>query len=231
MELTYIDHMGNDLTVVNAARVSFNKESSAEEWTDIEFPHHLFEIPEVEDRDRKLIKYLARHKHWTPFGHAQLTLRFKAPIFVARQLAKHQVGMVWNEVSRRYVDSPPEFYWPEEWRGKPVDKKQGSSNELVDLEHDGLGMSLGSLNTTVAKLYSELIERGAAPEQARMILPQNTYTEWYWTGSLAAWARVYNLRVAPDTQQETRELIQQINYIAGKIWPASWDALTNEGEA
>lgn len=237
MKVTLIDHMGSDLTVVNAARVSFDKQS---DWIQ---PEAIWgEGCTLKEPDQKLIKYLATHGHWTPFAHPQVQLHIKAPIFVARQLGKHQVGMVWNEVSRRYVDSEPEFYTPSKWRGRPLDKKQGSSGEIVSLSHEeGLEDIWGTIDNNwhptlhiqynieqnALDQYNWLLQSGVAPEQARMILPQNTYTEWYWTSSLSGWARVYNLRIKEDTQEETREIAKQIGEIVGPLFPVSWEALTN----
>lgn len=227
MKVTYIDHMGSDLTVVNAARVSFDKESDWE--TKCTHTHDRCDQTtygcdwcdkKLEERDQKLINYLARHNHWTPFGHPQVQLHVKAPLFVARQLGKHQVGMVWNEVSRRYVGSEPELYWPKKWRKKATNKKQGSSQE----EYKLFGMYWGHIEDSV-DIYLDMVEGGCAPEMARMILPQNTYTEWYWTGSLAAWFRVYNLRIKEDTQEETREIAKQIGEIIQPLFPCSWEAL------
>ena len=192
MNVELIDKMGSDLTVVNAARVSYAKESTT------------FQL-----RDEKLIKFLAEHEHWSPFAHASVQFRIKAPIFVARQLVKHQVGLVWNEVSRRYVDFPPELYKPDAWRGRPKNSKQGSDGEVK------LGQTIDhNLETTMQScliLYNTMIEKGVAPEQARMVLPQSMMTEWYWSGTLYAFARVCNLRCKQDTQKETRD-------IADKIW-------------
>ena len=196
-----IDSMGTDLSVVNAARVSFAKESN-----------------EFSDKDAKLINYLAKHNHWSPFGHASLQFRIKAPIFVARQLVKHQVGLVWNEVSRRYVDDEPEFYIPEKWRLKADDKKQGSSDETIEYN---LGSTLEFIKTT----YQNMLRANIAPEMARMILPQNLYTEWYWSGSLMAFARVCNLRCKPDTQWETQLIAEMINLKSEELFPISWKAL------
>ena len=193
--------MGTDLSVVNAARVSFAKVSN-----------------ELSDKDEKLINYLAKHNHWSPFGHASLQFRIKAPIFVARQLVKHQVGLVWNEVSRRYVDDEPEFYIPKEWRLKAEDKKQGSSEETIEYNIDG---SIQFVKQT----YDNLLKAGVAPEMARMILPQNLYTEWYWSGTLMAFARVCNLRCAKDTQWETQQIANQIHYEARQLFPISWKYL------
>jgi len=201
MNVSLIDVMGTDLSVVNAARVSFAKVSN-----------------ELSDKDEKLIKYLAKHNHWSPFGHASLQFRIKAPIFVARQLVKHQVGLVWNEVSRRYVDDEPEFYIPSEWRLKADDKKQGSSDETIEYN---LGSTLEFIKTT----YQNMLKANIAPEMARMILPQNLYTEWYWSGSLMAFARVCNLRCKPDTQWETQQIANLIDIESKQHFPTSWRAL------
>ena len=213
MEVRLIDHMGSDLSVVNAARVSFAKES---EW-DI--------IPEagpvegyLKFGDEKLIKYLAKHNHWSPFGHASMQFHIKAPVFVARQLVKHQVGLVWNEVSRRYVDDEPEFYNPTEWRLAAENKKQGSSDETIEYQ---LGSTLEFVKTT----YSNMLKLGIAPEMARMILPQSMMTEWYWSGTLYAFARVCNLRCKPDAQVETQMVADQIDKLAEDLFPYSWEAL------
>ena len=186
MQAELIDRMGDDLTVVNSARVSFQTVST-----------------ELKERDKKLIKYLASHDHWTPFAHVQLSFRVKAPIFIARQMVKHQVGLVWNEVSRRYVDSEPEFYMPFIWRGKPDNKKQGSSDEEIEYDVSGTMQY-------VKETYNNLLKAGVAPEMARMVLPQNMMTEWYWTGSLMAFARVCNLRNKEDSQEETRVITLQM---------------------
>ena len=213
MRVELVDSLGTDLTVVNAARVSFKKHR--DEW---------------QNSDERLIKYLAQHGHWTPFGHPQIQFRISAPVFVARQLVKHQVGLVWNEVSRRYVDDAPVFYGvgPEGWRGKPEDKKQGSSGHvqiLLELEKD---IAMTTLHCK--HLYQELLEQGVAPEQARMILPLSMYTEWYWTGSLAAFARVCKLRLEPDAQEETQEIAGQIDKECAKLFPISWKYLVQYRE-
>jgi thymidylate synthase (FAD) len=190
---------GTELDIVNAARVSFHKESVGE----------ITDVPGVvvpNDKDIKLINYLASHGHWTPFGHVNATFVIKAPLFVARQLGKHQVGLVWNEVSRRYVDSQPEFWLPAEWRGKPVNAKQGSQG-LIDDQKKYTDW-FKAIATGALHAYDEAIADGMAPEQARMILPQNMMTEWWWTGSLAAWSRVFNLRLDEHTQKETQDVCQ-----------------------
>ncbi|CAB4137586.1 THY1 Predicted alternative thymidylate synthase [uncultured Caudovirales phage] len=206
MKATYIDHMGSDLTVVNAARVSFAK-------------HHQEFKPLA---DTNLIAYLARHNHWTPFAHPQITLHMKAPIFVRTQCFKHKVGFTENEVSRRYIDSQPEFYIPAEWRKRASDKKQGSSSEIAMIEAQ-VGFE-GFCGEAVA-FYNDLIDSGVAPEQARMVLPQAMYTEWYWTGSLAAWARFVKQRTHTDAQLEIAELAKQCGKIIAPLFPVSWKAL------
>ena len=220
-KVTLIDSMGTDLSIVNAARVSFNKKS---QWG-----HHIpgQGIYELNDGDKKLIRYLATHGHWTPFGHATLSYHIKAPIFVARQLVKHQVGLVWNEVSRRYVDSEPEFYFPNVWRSRPVDKKQGSGEEeIVWLGRDKrVGSALQKVCAEAKDTYYKMIKAGVTPEQARIVLPQNTYTEWYWTGSLYAFARICGLRCKGDTQEETRNVAWEIYELAKEKFPVSWEAL------
>jgi len=224
IEATYIDHMGSDLSVVNAARVSFGKQSKWVPWPSTDQPKTL------SLRDTKLIKYLAKHKHLSPFGHAFASFHVKAPIFVARQLVKHKF-LRWNEISRRYVDNEPEFYEPDVWRGRSADKKQGSSDETVEfLRMQGLSEQTVSDATFKHKLHSltlyhDMINEGVAPEQARMVLPQSTMTEWYWSGSLDAFANMCRLRCASDTQYETRVVADQINTEMFKLFPVSWDAL------
>ncbi len=215
MKVELIDSMGSDLSVVNAARVSFDKES---DWKI---------LYNLEEKDQRLIKYLAQHKHWSPFAHTSIQIRVSAPIFVARQLVKHQVGLVWNEISRRYVDSKPEFYFPEVWRGCAVDKKQGSSNEEIEWidREERVGSALRKVCKEAEHSYNKMIEAGVSPEQARMILPQNMYTSWYWTGSVYAFARVCNLRCKKDAQKETQDIAWQIDEIASDIFPISWNAL------
>jgi thymidylate synthase (FAD) len=210
MEVRLVDSMGSDLSVVNAARVSFDKVSELESNGNLK------------ESDKRIIKFLARENHWTPFGHVSLSFHIKAPIFVARQLGKHQVGLVWNEISRRYVDSPPEFFYPDNWRKRNVDKKQGShEDEFVE----EINYSANFIVSQAVRVYTEMLEAGVCPEQARMVLPQNMYTEWYWTGSLIAFARVCKLRLKKDTQKETRDIAIQIDEIVKKICPISWESL------
>ena len=244
----YIDHMGSDLTTVNAARVSFGKES---DWKENPFPggkcpdcgrkspdlseecleHMGWREYTLSDRDTKLIKYLAKHKHLSPFGHAFATFRVKAPIFVARQLVKHQY-LRWNEISRRYVDDDPEFYTPTVWRGRSEDKKQGSSG-IVQVDHYHVFVRDDKsyrVDEVCRQSYKALLDAGVAPEQARMVLPQSTMTEWYWSGSLDAFAAMCRLRCAPDTQYESRIVADQISEVMGDLFPVSWASLMeNQG--
>ena len=242
IQATYIDHMGSDLSVVNAARVSFGKQS---EWN----PDR--DEPPLYPRDSKLINYLAKHKHLSPFGHAFASFHVKAPVFVARQLVKHKF-LRWNEISRRYVDDEPEFYMPDVWRGRSSDKKQGSSDVQLHLDKVSDCVKYGDYGFTYEELlkagieeyndqslqygieealdeilhrYRLLIQIGVAPEQARMVLPQSTMTEWYWSGSLDAFAAMCQLRCKPDTQYESRIVADQISAKMSELFPVSWAAL------
>lgn len=214
-----VDFMGSDLSVVNAARVSFAKESEWE-YEGLERFRSQYDEKHLAEKDQKLINYLAKHSHWSPFAHNSLTFRIKAPIFVARQLVKHQVGGVWNEVSRRYVDDEPEFYFPEVWRGKPVNAKQGSDGK----SHYSLAWHIDAVESCL-ECYNQMLSDDVAPEQARMILPQNTMTEWWWTGSLMFFARVCKQRLDPHAQQETREVAQMIADAIPHEFVHSWKAL------
>tara|TARA_R110002050_G_scaffold2092_2_gene12847 strand:+ start:189 stop:914 length:726 start_codon:yes stop_codon:yes gene_type:complete len=238
IEVTYIDQMGSDLSVVNAARVSFGKKGEWEFECDCVTDSSCMEIGcdcgdphtarQLSKRDTKLIKYLAKHGHYSPFGHAFASFHVKAPIFVARQLVKHKF-LRWNEISRRYVDDDPEFYVPDEWRGRSADKKQGSEG-VVDLGQ--LAEEVEVETGSAAEMYYMLIESGVAPEQARMVLPQSTMTEWYWSGSLDAFASMCVLRLKGDTQYETRLVAQRIGEVMSGLFPVSWKALVHgdEGE-
>ena len=240
IEVTYKGSMGNDLTVVNAARVSFGKES---EWDYEESDAYSFK-QHMKARDKKLIQYLAKHKHISPFGHCFASFHVKAPVFVARQLVKHKF-LRWNEVSRRYTTEKIEFYQPAEWRGKSADKKQGSSSEVVKMLHwiiedpelsveghthydnvsDNPNRWSSYVNKQAIDLYDAMINSGVCPEQARMVLPQSMMTEWYWSGSLDAFADMCKLRCAPDTQAETAEVAWEIDRIMVDLFPVSWKAL------
>lgn len=248
-EVTLLDSMGTDLSVVNAARVSFDKASewgrvpltedemcNCMAWSESECACGNYSkepLKVLAEKDQKLIKYLAKHNHWSPFSHATASFRVKAPIFVARQLAKHQVGFSWNEVSRRYVDSEPEFYVPPKWRKKADNVKQGSSEEsvfsdatLVATNYDKYeGPEYTEFYKIALTVYQDLLKDGVCPEQARMVLPQNTMTEWVWTGTLYAWARMCLLRLDSHTQKETQEVAQKISQEMEKLFPVSWKTL------
>jgi thymidylate synthase (FAD) len=214
----YVEHMGSDLTVANAARVSFNKES---DWEDMSSNG-----PILSEKDAKLIRYLAKHNHWTPFAHPQITLRIKAPIFIRTQLFKHKVGFVENEVSRRYVVEEPQFYTPI-WRGAPTNgAKQGSSEFIRDEQIISNTGFVQAANECV-RVYNHLLGLGVAPEQARGILPQATYTEWWWTGSLSAFARVYKQRIDAHAQWEVRCYAEAIGSIIQPLFPVSWEQLVS----
>ena len=200
---TYIGHMGDDNSVVDAARVSFGKHSGRY----------------TKEQNEKLIKYLAKHKHLSPFGHAFASFHVKAPIFVARQLVKHKF-LRWNEISRRYVDEEPEFYVPDVWRGRSEDKKQGSEGTV----EVSTGLVKDMCKATLRD-YEYLLGCGVAPEMARMILPQNMLTEWIWSGSLDAFAAMCKLRCANDTQYESRIVADQISELMKELFPVSWEAL------
>ena len=228
-----MDHMGSDLTVCNAARVSFNKES---EWG-LDFdaierlkscPYNKDDVRLLKEKDEKLIRYLAKHNHWTPFAHPQITLRVKAPVSIRTQFFKHKQGFVENEISRRYVSYEPEFYSPT-WRGKPTDgAKQGSEDFITEETRTNLYDAIYRESCeTALHVYNTLIEKGIAPEQARFILPQGMYTEWYWTGSLAAYARFYKQRKDDHAQWEIREYANAVGKIIEPYFPVSWKHLTN----
>ena len=269
MKATYIDHMGDDLSVVNAAKVSFGKRSQWEGGS-----HPYFDKPKhLSKRDQGLIQFLARGctsgdwdnlkgnltqlvsfhddidwqdiedllnhirrmpSHWSPFAHTAITLHLKMPIFVARQIMKHTTGLEYNEVSRRYVDSEPEFYVPDVWRKKADNVKQGSSEEAVN-DTFGFKFAVIGQNTiqdemrrereSVLDLYKEMLDHGVAPEQARMVLPQSMYTEVIATGNLYAWANLYVQRTDSHAQKETQDLAKQIGEIIQPLYPVSWDAL------
>jgi thymidylate synthase (FAD) len=229
----YVSHMGTDLTVVNSARVSFDKEShweidqdAQERLINSKSKFNDTDIQVLPERDKKLIKYLASHNHWTPFAHPQITLRIKAPVSIRTQLFKHKVGFTENEVSRRYVNTSPEFYSPL-WRNSPTDgAKQGSSGFVESTERlEFYNQESSNLYRYAFELYDKLIEDGIAPEQARFMLPQGMYTEWYWTGSLAAFARVCKQRTDKSAQWEVQEYAKGISQIISPLFPVSWQYL------
>ena len=263
MQVTYKDHMGSDLEVVNAARVSFSGESG---WDDVRYlklkpkDEHLIKFlargcttkdwdelcnsvalagrdvselydgetaDEAHDKLLELLNHVKRMpSHWVPFANGgQIKMHFKVPLFVARQLQKHTAGFnPWSEVSRRYVDSDPEFYVPDVWRGRSADKKQGSTGVVESSEGQGRAVSLH--NRIILKMYKRMIEAGVAPEQARMVLPQSMYTEFVWSGNLYAWASLYNTRSWGDSQAETANVAQQIKAIVEPLFPVSWSELS-----
>jgi len=213
IEVTLLDSCGSDLSVVNAARVSFHKEVAKDAM--------------ISEKDVKLINYLAKHKHTSPFNHAFITMRIKSPIFVARQLVKHKF-MPWNEVSRRYVDGEPEFYHPSSWREKASNVKQGSGDDIHTQE--ACGTLLGLYTREALALYRDYLEMGVCAEQARMVLPQNTMTEWVWSGTLGAWCDMIRLRTDPHTQYETRIVANKAAEIIEQLFPHSYKALLNMEE-
>ena len=233
MKVDYISHMGDDLTVVNAARVSFDKESVGEndEWGHEDYDKQSY----LSNKDKKLINYLAKHGHWTPFSHPQITLRYTVPIFIARQEFKHIVGFTRNEISRRYVDDTPEFFTPKEWRSRPEGSvKQGSGSDVITKMENvfNLGapespqITYESFCKDITRYYQCLLKAGVAPEQARMVLPQSMYTSYYITGSLAAFARMVKQRSDPHAQVEIQELAAMVSEVVAPLYPVSWKALT-----
>ena len=246
MQAEYVDHMGDDLRVVDSARVSFDKKSDwayydaiSDQYVDPDAEHTARHLKEP---DVKLINYLARNGHWTPFAHPQITIRETVPIFVARQRFKHMIGFTYNEVSRRYVDDTPEFHIPTQWRSRPdASMKQGSGDGVVHTireefingygepaEHyPSVSEAYGEFIAIARDLYVRMLEAGIAPEQARMVLPQSMMTSYYVTGSLAAWARAFKQRSDPHAQMEIRDLAKQWDAIIKPLFPVSWDALTS----
>lgn len=238
IKVELLDFMGTDLDVVNAARVSFAKES---DWANAEWDHPNFEEPNyLKESDVKLINYLAKHNHWSPFAHCFLKFRIKAPIFAARQFVKHQIGLAWNEESRRYIDSEPEFYIPEVFHGRPENAKQGASTVEVFIPafHRARNVD-GWADVTSPKdycdqaleYYNYLLALGVAPEEARMFLPLNTMTNWIWSGSLFAFARVVNLRTDGHAQKAaTQEVAQEIAKHLKELFPVSYEALCKSNQ-
>lgn len=218
------ERWGDDLDVVNAARVSFSKESDyARNWAG--------DADGITEKDEKLINYLAKHKHFSPFNHSFITMRVKAPIFVARQLVKHRF-MPWNEVSRRYVDEEPEFYIPKGYRLKAENVKQGSSDETISSFINPWGGEECEINDVHRQhveasltLYHSLLDQKVCAEQARMVLPQNMMTEWIWSGTLGAWCDMLRLRLDPHTQAESRIVAQKAREIIEPLFPVSVKAL------
>jgi thymidylate synthase (FAD) len=217
MQAKLIDYMGTDVSVVDAARVSFRKKS---------------ESKVMSDGDTKLVRYLAKHNHFTPFTHTTITIHEKVPIFVARQRFKHVVGFSYNEVSRRYVSDEPEFHYPKEWRVRPESIKQGSTDETIETfwnnpSAEPISQAYESVVMAAKSCYNDMISSGVCPEQARMVLPQSMYTEYYVTGSLFAWARAYNLRIETHAQKEIQELAREWNLVIRPLFPVTWGALVD----
>lgn len=209
INIELVDVMGDDSSVSNSARVSFNK------WKD-----------EFDESDKKLVKYLAEHRHMTPFRHTQVQIRCKAPIFLVRQLGKHQAGLSWNEISRRYVKSEPEFFIPTNWRAAPEGSiKQGSGNQVSDSDYwcneysDFIRESVG--------LYNNMLENNVAPEMARMVLPQSMLTEWIWSGNILAFAHVYKERISSGAQLEAQDFAKKLDEVIRLLFPVSWSALVD----
>jgi len=208
MNAVLIDSMGGDLTAVNAARVSFAKKKEV-----------------MDEKDEKLIRYLASHKHWTPFGHIMLQFRITAPIFVARQWYRHTVGFARNEESRRYIRDEPSVFHPTNWRSKPEGSiKQGSGS--VHQDSHFWDKDYKDLVDRSLRFYNKMVDDGVAPEQARMVLPQGTETSWVETASLYAYARLCNERMQPDAQVEIRDLAEKVYNQCKVIAPVSWKELT-----
>lgn len=226
ISVEFVDVMGDDSSVSNSARVSFNK------WKD-----------EFDEGDEKLIGYLAKHKHMTPFRHNQIQIRCKAPIFLVRQLGKHQAGLSWNEVSRRYVKDNIEFFCPEVWRAAPEGNiKQGSvgvadeEGLLYTVGYDrDYGVEMGTvveaynlvLDTSIS-VYEQMVTQGVAPEMARMVLPQSMLTEWVWSGNLLSFAHIYNERSAEGAQLEARVFAEELDKVISPLFPVAWKALTKK---
>lgn len=211
MKVEYIDHMGDDNSIVNAARVSFHKQ--ADQFSD--------------EQNHKLIRYLAEHKHEIPFAHTAITLRMKAPIAIRTQCFKHKVGFVENEVSRRYVKSEPELFVPTFRHAPNGSIKQGSGDMLVPKQNHYLQGRYQDICNEAIREYELLLSQGVAPEQARFVLPQGVMTEWIWTGSLLAFVRFYNLRTNSHAQKEIQELAKMVGDIIKPLYPVSWTALTD----
>lgn len=210
IDVEYVDHMGNDKSVANAARISFDKDDPDAHITTA--------------KDEKLIKYLAREGHWSPFAHTSITLKCKVPIFIARQLVKHQVGGSWNEISRRYISTEPEFWFPEIYRARADNVKQGSSEEPV--QHNMVANDVARYSVMKSlEAYEELLRMNVAPEIARMVLPLNSMTTWYWTGSVMFFSRVCEQRLDPHAQKEAQEFAQLVKGIIQPLFPVSWAAL------
>lgn len=225
IKVEYINHCGDDLSVVDAARCSFDKQSDWDYYT--ESGVSTGEIKGLKSSDEKLVKYLASHKHYSPFNHSFISVRVKAPVFVARQLVKHKF-MPWNEVSRRYVKDRPEFYRPDSWRLAADNVKQGSAGDANELLNAQAMAILSSNDLDSLDKYDWLIEKGICAEEARMVLPQNMMTTWIWSGTLGAFCDMLVLRLDEHTQYETRVVAQQVAEIVKELFPVSYKALVEK---
>lgn len=234
MQAQYISHMGDDLSVVNAARVSFDK-TSEWEWECCGKPFQGMSAPEccglpeprLKDADVRLIRYLAKHDHWTPFAHTSISLRMKAPVPIRTQCFKHKQGLVENEESRRYISSTPELFVPEYFRAKPEGSiKQGSGDKHP--HSDGAKEAYVAMCMDAIALYESFVESGICPEQARFVLPQGCQVNWIWTGNLYAFANFYLKRTDPHAQVEIQQLAKQVGEIIEPLFPTSWKALTQQ---
>lgn len=230
-EVHYLRHMGSDLDVVNAARVSFHKESEWEtECTCTGFCNLDCMEDKLSAEDTKLINYLAREKHKSPFNHAFASFRVQSPIFVARQLVKHEY-MPWNEVSRRYVEGELQWYWPDDddWRSQPENVKQGSGVALGRHDVNAIKRNYTKLIEQAEYTYYDAIARGLSREQARMFLPQSLMTEWVWSGSVYAFAKMCQLRLDSHAQAEARYVAEKIDVTMNDLFPVSWSKLKEHG--
>lgn len=233
MKVDLIESWGTDLTVVNAARVSFDNESDWETET-VRVYDEEFDVWDEEEqyilseKDRRLVNFLARERHTSCFEHQGATLRLKVPIFIARQIQRHRT-FSYNEVSRRYVDTPPEFFWPDSWRKRAENVKQGSSDEEVTARRASDGSTVEDLSRYLVReaelVYNQIMQMGLAPELARMILPQNMYTEFYMSGNLRAWSHFLALRLDGHAQKEVQDVAQQVEALLRPLWPVSMQAL------
>lgn len=249
IKVEYINHCGDDLSVVNAARCSFDKESEwqypSDVWTAKEYRqekaieegfyfNEVGGLQRLKPADAKLINYLASHKHYSPFNHSFISVRVKAPVFVARQLVKHKF-MPWNEVSRRYVKGEVEFYKSDGWRKSAENVKQGSSSETISKYLDDFDCYPCYIETDISvhednsiELYNKLIDLGVCAEQSRSVLPQSMMTTWVWSGTLGAFCDMLKLRLDPHTQYETRLVAQEVSKIVKELFPVSYKALVGE---
>lgn len=225
MQVKYIDHMGNDLSVVRAAKVSFADDETVQSFIDD------IEAKRLGCRSHAaLIRYLANHNHWTPFAHTAIQLRMNAPVPIRTQCFKHKAGFVENEESRRYISSRPVLFVPEEFRQKPEGSVKQGSGEVHPMSESWRGLYVQSCEAMI-DLYMEAIEDGVCPEQARFFLPQGVEVNWYWTGNLAAFARFYNQRTDPHAQKEVQDLAIAVGLLCRTLFPVSWAALTNKDAA